>query len=167
MDEIAPGYVAVGRVLRAHGVRGEMLVEPLAPRESFSTGTHVTISGREYEIAGARTEGRSLRVKLAGVDTREKVQALRGTYLQVREPDLASLPEGEYYRFQLIGLTVRSLEGGELGQIIDVLSAPENDIYVVSGPSGEVLIPSVDDVVREIDLSAGSITIEIVPGLLP
>jgi len=167
LDEIAPGYVAVGRVLSARGVRGEVLVEPLAPQESLSAGTPVTISGHEYEIAGARSHGRFLRIKLAGVDTREKAQALRGTYLQVRETDLAALPEGEYYRFQLIGLAVHSVEGRDLGRVTDVLSAPENDIYVVSGPSGEVLIPAVDDVVQDINLPAGYITIEIIPGLLP
>jgi 16S rRNA processing protein RimM len=167
LDPISPGYVAVGRTLRAHGVYGELIVEPLAPHESLSAGTLVTISGREYEIANARSEGRFLRVELAGVDTREKAQMLRGAYLQVREVDLAALPEGEYYRFQLIGLAVRSTDGRELGRVTDVLSAPENDIYVVSGPSGEVLIPAVDDVVHDIDLAGGAITVEIMPGLLP
>ena len=167
MDEIFPGYVAAGRLLRVRGVRGEVLVEPLAPHESLSAGTGVTVSGREYKIERARSEGRFLRVKLAGVNTRENAQALRGAYLQVREADLAALPEGEYYRFQLIGLNVNSVDGRSLGQVTDVLSAPENDIYVVSGPSGEVLIPAVDDVVQDIDLSAGYITIEIIPGLLP
>ena len=154
-------------MLRAHGVYGELIVEPLAPPESLSAGTRVTISGREYEIAGARSEGRFLRVKLAAVDTREKAQALRGEYLQAREVDLPALPEGEYYRFQLVGLAVRSFDGRELGRVTDVLSAPENDIYVVSGPSGEVLIPAVDDVVHDVNLSGGVITVEIVPGLLP
>ena len=62
---------------------------------------------------------------------------------------------------------VRGVDGRDLGRVTDVLSAPENDIYVISGPSGEVLIPAVDDVVQDVDLSAGLITIEIVPGLLP
>ena len=106
-------------------------------------------------------------MKLAAVDTREKAQALRGEYLQAREVDLPALPEGEYYRFQLVGLAVRSFDGRELGRVTDVLSAPENDIYVVSGPSGEVLIPAVDDVVHDVNLSGGVITVEIVPGLLP
>jgi 16S rRNA processing protein RimM len=125
------------------------------------------ISGGKYEIAHARRGGRFVHVTLFGVDTREQAQALRGAYLQVREGDLDALPEGEYYRFQLIGLAVRSVDGRDLGRVTDVLSAHENDIYVVSSPSGEVLIPAVDDVVQNIDLSAGLVTIEIIPGLLP
>ena len=167
MDEIAVGFVAVGRILRAHGVHGDLIVEPLAPPESLASHRPVTISGGEYEIAQARSEGRLLRIRLAGVDTREQARALRGAYLQVREGDLALLPDGEYYRFQLIGLLVLGVDGRDLGRVTNVLSAPENDIYVVSGPSGEVLIPAVDDVVQDVDLSAGLITIEIVPGLLP
>lgn len=167
MDEIAPGYVAIGRIVRAHSVHGELAVESLAPPSSLTAGTQVTISGVEYEITQSLPDGRFVRMKLAGVETREQAQALRGGYLQVREDDLATLPEGEYYRFQLIGLAVRSVAGPELGRVTDVLSAPENDIYVVSGPSGEVLIPAVDDVVQEIDLASGVITIEIIPGLLP
>lgn len=167
MDEIAPSNVAVGRVLRAHGVRGELVVEPLAPPSTLTPSRRVTILGREYEIAHARSGGRLLHLKLAGVDTREQARALSSAYLQVREGELAALPEGEYYRFQLLGLVVRSVDGSDLGRVTDVLSASENDIYVVSGPSGEVLIPAVDDVVQDIDLSAGLITIEIIPGLLP
>jgi len=167
LDEIAAGFVAVGRVSRAHGVHGELIVEPLAPTESLTSGRRVMISGGECKIAHARSSGRFVYLKLAGVDTREQAQALRGGYLQVREGDLAALPEGEYYRFQLIGLVVRSVDGRDLGRVTDVLSAPENDLYVVSGPSGEALIPAVDDVVQDIDLSACCITIEIIPGLLP
>jgi 16S rRNA processing protein RimM len=167
LDEIAPGYVAVGRVLRAHGVRGDLVVEPLAPSVSLASGRRVRISGGEYQIAHMRSDGRFLRVNLAGIDTREKARALHGAYLQIQESELASLPDGEYYRFQLIGLAVWSVDGQDLGRVTDVLSAPENDIYVVSGPFGEVLIPAVDDVVQNIDLAAGRITIEVIPGLLP
>src|SRR5205809_7439229 len=98
------------------------------------------ISGGEYEIAQARRGGRFLHVKLASVDTREQAQAFRGVYLQVREGDLAALPEGEYYRFQLIGLVVRSVDGRDLGRVTDVLAAPENVISVVSGLLGGVQV---------------------------
>jgi len=166
LDEIPPGYVAVGRVLGAWGVRGELKIEPLAPESVLATGHTVSIAGRDYTIERSDRSGRFVRLKIAGVDAREEAQLLRGTYLQVPEGDLKPLPEGEYYRFALVGLAVRSLDGRELGHVVDVLSTPENDVYVVKGPGGEVLIPAVDDVVREIDLRTG-ITIEIVPGLLP
>jgi len=167
LDEIPPGYVAVGRVLGAWGVGGEVKIVPLAPTSVLAAGRAVAISGREYSIEQSRHSGRFLRLKIVGVDTRDAAQALHGAYVQALERDLEPLPEDEYYRFQLIGLTVRSLDGPDLGYVVDVLSAPENDVYVVDGPFGEVLIPAVDDIVRDIDLTAKAITIEIVPGLLP
>ncbi len=167
MDEVSPGYVAIGRLLGVRGVRGELKVEPLAPESIFSPGRVVTVNGQERRLEYIRPSSRLIYLKLMGIDTREAARALCGAYVQVRERDLDALPEGEYYRFQLIGLAVRALDGRELGHVTDVLSAPENDVYLVSGPAGEVLIPAVDDVVRNVDIENGAITIEIVPGLLP
>jgi 16S rRNA processing protein RimM len=167
LDEIAHAYVAVGRVLGAWGVRGDLKIEPMSPASAISAGSIVSIAGRTYEIARSEPSGRFTRLKLVGVDTREEARLLRGAYLQAPEADLEPLPEGEYYRFQLVGLKVRSLDGHQLGQVVDVLSTAENDVYVVESAQGEVLIPAVDDVVRDIDLSESIITIEIIPGLLP
>ena len=167
MDEIHPGYVAVGRVLGAWGVRGELKVEPLAPESVLDTGQTVSIAGRDYTIEVSGRSGRFVRLRITGVDTRQDAQRLRGAYLQAPEDDLKPLPEGEYYRFQLVGLVAHSVDGRELGQVVEVLSTPENDVYVVKGPDGEVLIPAVDDVVQDIDLTKGTISIEIIPGLLP
>ena len=167
MDEVTPGYVAVGRLLGVRGINGEMKVEPLSPESTLQPGRVVTVNGQEREIEHSRLSGRWAYVKLSGIDTREAAQALCGAYVQVREDDLDALPEGKHYHFQLIGLAVRALDGRELGRITGVLSAPENDVYVVSGPAGEILIPAVDDVVRNVDIEGGGITIEIIPGLLP
>jgi 16S rRNA processing protein RimM len=167
LDEILAGYVAVGRVIGAWGVRGELKIELLAPESVLGTGHTVLIAGRDYTIERSNRSGRFVRLKITGVDTREEAQLLRGTYLQAPEGDLKPLPEGEYYRFQLVGLVARSLDGRELGRVVDVLSTPENEVYVVKGPDGEVLIPAVDDVVQEIDLTKGTISVEIIPGLLP
>jgi len=167
LDEIRPGYVAVGRVIGARGPRGELKIDPLAPESALAAGHNVTIAGRDYTIEHSSPGERPMRLKISGVDTREEALLLRGAYLQALERTLKPLPDGEYYRFQLIGLAVRSLDGRDLGRVVDVLSTPENDVYVVSGPDGEVLLPAVEDVVRDVDLTKGVITVEIIPGLLP
>jgi 16S rRNA processing protein RimM len=167
LDEVLPGYVAVGRVLGPWGVRGELKVEPLAPKSVLEPHSRVSLAGNDYEIERSFPGQRFLRVKLAGVDTREGAQSLRGSYLQVPEAQLEPLPTGQYYRFQLIGLAVRSLDGDDLGVVADVISARENDVYVVNGRHGEVLLPATEDVVRDIDLAKRVMTIEIIPGLLP
>ena len=168
MDDITPGYVAVGRVLAAWGFRGDVKVEPLAgPPDPLLPGRSVGVAGRMVTIEGARRRGRFLYLKLSGIDDREAASTLLGCYLQMPEGDLAPLTEGAYYRFQLIGLAVRSTEGEPLGRVVRVLTTPSNDVFIVEGPLGEVLIPAIDDIVKEIDLDSGTMTIEVVPGLLP
>jgi 16S rRNA processing protein RimM len=167
LDEIRPGYVAVGRVLSAWGLRGELKIDPMAPDSTLATTRTVCVAGGDYAIERSLRSGRFVRLKIKGVDTREQARLLRGFYVQAAEVDLELLPEGEFYRFQLIGLAVRSLDGHDLGIIVDVLSTLENDVYVVNGPQGEVLLPAVEDVVRDVDLAARVMTIEVIPGLLP
>ena len=159
--------MAVARVLGAWGPRGELKVEPLAPTEALSAGQEVMLAGRRAAIQSSGRSGRWMRLSLSGITSREAAAASRGEYLLVREEELAPLPEGQFYRFQLIGLRVVSNDGSEMGRISEVLSSPENDVFVVEGPLGELLLPATDEVIEEIDLGAGTVRIEIVPGLLP
>ena len=77
-----------------------------------------------------------------------------------------SLPEGQYYHHQIIGLKVRTTQGELVGTITDVLTGKSNDNYIVQGTRGEVLIPAIEDVVQSIDFDQGFITIEAIDGLL-
>jgi 16S rRNA processing protein RimM len=148
-------------------VHGDVKVAPLAPPSVLAPGRLVTVAGQSDVVERCRTHGRWAVLKLAAIASRETAGRLRGEYLLVPERDLPPLPEGQYYRFQLLGLRVASSDGRDLGAITDILSTPENDVYVVTGPAGEVLVPAVDDVVLDVDLDAHTVTIEIVPGLLP
>jgi 16S rRNA processing protein RimM len=111
--------------------------------------------------------GRQLRLKLSGIDDRDAAGTLRGAFLTVPESALGPAGEDRYYRYQLIGLRVVSTQGDEIGEITDVFSTGSNDVFVTKTPRGEALIPAVDDVVQNIDLEAGTVTIEVIPGLLP
>ena len=167
MEEVPPGYVAIGRVGAPWGVRGAFSVLPLADsRALFAPGRDVTIAGKPYTIESAQWRKGMVYLRLSGIESREAAGELRGRLLAVAEAELEPLPEGQYYRFQLIGLTVVSTEGEELGRLADVLSTGANDVYVVRGGRGEVLLPATDEVVREIDLKAGRMLIEALPGLL-
>ncbi len=166
-DEIAPGNVAVGRVVSAWGVRGEIKVEPLAPAALLSRGRSVSLRGRSFQIERSRRRGRFVHLELAGIESREDAQTLSGAYLQTAEAALEPLGEDEYYRFQLIGLSVRTTDGRDLGRVAEVFSTAGNDVYVVRGPLGEILVPAVDDIVVNVDTATRVITIEVVPGLLP
>lgn len=165
--EVTSGYVAVGRVVGAWGVNGDLKVEPLSPAGLLSPGRSVTVSGLERTIERSKKAGRFLSLKLAGIESREDARPLQGAYLEALETNLQSLGEGEYYRFQLLGLAVRSSAGRNLGRVTDILSTASNDVYIVQGPFGEILVPAIDDIVLNVDIEGGTITVEVVPGLLP
>jgi 16S rRNA processing protein RimM len=166
-EDVADGYVAVGRVLGAFGIKGDIKVEPMAPPQTFKTRNRLTLRGAVREIERSRRHKGVLLLKLSGIEVREDIAEYRGEYLQVPETDLESLGEDEYYRFQLIGLRVVSTEGEELGEVAEILERPANDVFVVRGPKGEVLVPAADDIVQSVDIEAGVVTIEVIPGLLP
>lgn len=165
-EEIPDGFVAVARVLGAWGVHGDVSVEVMATAGVLVSGREVTVRGTATTIERVGRAGGKVRLKLAGIDQREDAALLNGQWVLAAQSDLPVLPEGEFYRYQMLGLRVVSSEGRELGTIEDVFSTPENDVYVVRGEGGEVLIPAVEDVVAEIDLEARVVTVEVIPGLV-
>ena len=167
MDEIASGHVAVALILSPWGTRGDLKVESLAEGQYLSPGRNVLVTGRTIAIEACQPRGRLLHVKLAGIDDRGAAHQLRQLYMQIPEEELEPLAEGRFYRFELIGLAVRSVSGEPLGSIVNVEATPGDDLYIVQGPQGEILIPAIDDIVKEIDLQNGAMTVEVVPGLIP
>jgi 16S rRNA processing protein RimM len=169
MDEVPPGHVAIARLASPHGVRGAVKVIPLVDkRDRLSRGRAVTLAGQRRTIESARWQKGLAYLKLSGVDDREAAAALRGLLLTVPESELEPLPEGQYYRFQLIGLEVFDASGTSLGRVEEVLATGANDVYVVrGGERGEVLLPATSEVVRQIDVAGGRMVIEELPGLIP
>lgn len=158
----------VGRVLGSHGVQGFVRVEPLTDDPGrFASLKQVIVEGRQYAVSAARVSPGRILVKLEGIDTPEAARALRNEYLRVPFAAAAPLPEGAYYHFQLVGLRVETTGGEPLGVLAEVLALPANDVYVVRGDRGELLIPAVRDIVTEIDLEARRMVIDPLPGLLP
>ena len=167
-EEVPPGYVAIGRVGAPWGVRGAVRVLPLTDRRrQLAAGRTVSVAGERRTIVSARWQKGMVYLRLSGVERREAAAQLRGRLLATAESELEPLPEGQYYRFQLIGLAVISTDGEELGRVTEILSTGANDVYVVRGDRGELLLPATDEVVREIDLERGRMLIEALPGLIP
>ena len=164
--DIPDGWVAVARILGSWGVRGDVSVEAMAAAGVLTSGREVTVRGASTTIERVGRAGGKVLLKLAGTDQRDDASLLRGEWVLAREDSLPALPDGQFYRFQMLGLRVISTEGRELGTIEDVFSTPENDVYVARGGGGEVLIPAVEDVVVAIDVEAGVVTVEVIPGLI-
>lgn len=166
-----PDFVLIGLVRRAHGIKGEVTVEPVSdiPKRYEVLEAVLVRQGNEIHEVGVdsvRWKGNLALVKLDGIDDRTGAEALRGAQIGVRKADVFPVPDGTYYVFDIIGSMVVGRSRGEIGIVDDVLRTPANDVLVVKTGSGEVLIPVVKSVVKCIDLQAKTIEIEEIEGLL-
>jgi len=163
--------ILVGIVARAHGLRGEVVVDPTTDAPGrFAPGRSLTASAsdgttRTLTVATSRPFGQRLLVRFDSVDSRDAAQAMQGVALTIRRDEVEALPEGRFYRFELVGLEARTPEGTLLGRVEEVFATGANDVLTVRGAGGEILIPLLDTVVRSVDLAAGSIVLDPPPGL--
>lgn len=164
--------VVVGVIGRAHGVRGEVAVQPRTdePDRRFAPGSQLRAEGstRTLTVDGIRWHSGRLLVRFAGLDDRTAVETVRGIVL-VTDVDPDEQPEepGEYYDRQLVGLTVRNSAGVRVGELASVLHLPAQDVLEVATDGGPRLIPFVAALVPDVDLARGVITVaERADGLL-
>ena len=144
-DEPAAGWIAVGRIVGAFGVRGQLKVVPTGNSpERFRQLEQLYVGEMHdrYEIEQCQVRRTDALLKLKGIATREAAIAQRYVYVYVPESEAVELPSGEYFVHQIVGLQVHTTAGEHLGTVEEVLSTGANDVYVVPGPRGEVLIPA-------------------------
>ena len=168
-------WVTLGRVVGVHGLHGSLRVRPedgdathLLQVASVTLGAESSEAGQGYEVAQA-TPGRKGEVRLSLVDVtrREQAEALQGQRVSARTCDLAPLPEGEYYAYELEGCRVLSLEGDEIGHVRAIWGTGAHDVLVVEDARGrDQLIPTAPEFMREVDLEARQITVDAIPGLI-
>lgn len=161
--------ILIGKITAASGVRGEVRVYSYAEKpDRFSKLKQVFVGGTPYELEHAGMRGGMVVLKLAGVDTRDMAERLRGRSVEMDASELEPLPENQYYIRDLIGLRAVDDETGvPLGTVADVLTDRPQDIYVVKRDDGrECLVPGVAAFVRNIDLEAGEIRIRVIEGLM-
>jgi 16S rRNA processing protein RimM len=154
--------IRVALVRRPHGLAGELLVESLTDRPArFRRGTVLHAGARQLTVRAARPMPGGLALKLDGVDDREAAAALRGAYLEVEPDAVEPLAPGRYYHWQLVGLRALDAAGHDLGEVVDVQEYPANDIVIVRGPAGEVLVPALKSVVVEVNLDEGRMVVDL------
>ncbi|MFZ2098269.1 MAG: ribosome maturation factor RimM [Anaerolineales bacterium] len=165
-----PAFLAVGKLRRAHGVRGEILMEVFTDfPERFKAGVVLFLeSGSDpLHLVKCRPHREGLLMTFNGYTTPEAIGQFRNQILYVKTDDRPPLPDGEYYQHQLIGLQVTSEAGVPLGKVVEILETGASDVLVVRPEVGpEVLIPIVDEFVQNIDLAKGEILVHIIPGML-
>lgn len=167
-----PRFLAIGQVIGVHGLRGELKVKILTEDPTrFRLLKRVLIGLEGEEPQPRRLEGHRLHqgqalLKLEGCDDRETGQALRGHFVLIPLAEAIPLGEGEYWEHQIVGLAVWSEAGELLGEVVEILYTGANDVYVVRNPDGEILIPAIAGVIREVDLEGGRLLVQLPEGLV-
>lgn len=171
-----PRYLLIGKVLRPHGVRGELRVqvltdypERISKLETVFIGTgNNDENATPYALNHARPHQNYMLLTLENVNDREQADLLRELFVMVALENAVPLEEGEYYLYQLEGLQARTDDGQILGTVSEVLETGANDVYVITSPKyGEILIPVTDETIVKVDVAAGYIIVHLLEGLLP
>lgn len=162
--------VTIGRVRAAHGIRGELKVEPMTDdprRYEALTELYLERAGQSqrYIIQGVRYQKADILLKLEGIDDRNQAEREKGALLRIDKALRADLPQDRFYIDDLVGLQV--YEGEQLlGRLSEVLQPGANDVYVVRTESGRHLyIPALKAVVVHVDIAAGRMEVRLPEGL--
>jgi 16S rRNA processing protein RimM len=164
-----PAFLAVARVRRPFGVKGELLLEILTdfPRRLFQAEKlFVGEEHRPHAVASLRRHGEDMLLQLEEILDRDSAELLRGQILYTRTDDLPPLPAGVYYFHQIEGLEAVTETGEILGRVKEILKTGANDVYVVQGSKGEILLPAIPQVIREVRLEEGRIIVHLLEGLI-
>jgi 16S rRNA processing protein RimM len=167
---MSKSFLAVGRIIAPHGVRGEVKVELQTDfPQRFQPGAPIWLEGETepMHVASVRRQNDFLLVGFDAVPSRTEAELLRERLLVVPRALAMPLPEGEYYSDDLQGLVVTTTDGDELGILVDVWWTNANEVYVVEGAWGEILLPAVAEVVQEVDLQNRRMLVKLLPGLAP
>ena len=165
-------WVPVGNITKTHGLKGEVKLKPSITDLNLVQGSHrvrmVGDDGEPMETVLEKVRGQGGRwiVKFKDYKTIEDAQTLVGYTLEIFREDFPSLPEGEYYWFQIEGLRVFDEEGRFYGSVTEIIATGSNDVYVVQDGGKELLLPMIDSVVKSIDLVENKLIFHIIEGLL-
>ena len=164
-------FFEIGQIVNTFGVKGMVKVYPYTENvKRFEELKKVSLinknSKKEYEIEEVKYHKNMVLIKFKGVDTVEQAEDLRNFYIQIERKDATPLEEGSYYIADLIGLEVYTDEDEKLGILEDIFNTGSNDVYVVKDNNGkQILLPGIDEVIKEINLEEGKILVHMLKGL--
>lgn len=165
-------YLEIGQIVNTFGIKGMVKVMPFTENiERFSKMKTVYVKNKKenkkYEIEEVKYHKNRVLIKFKGVENPEQADLLRQSYLLVDRADEEPLEEGTYYIVDMIGLEVYTDEGELLGILEDIFNTGSNDIYVVKNELGkQILLPSIPDVIKKIDMPNKKVIVHLLPGLV-
>lgn len=161
--------VLVGEVVKPHGVQGELKIYPITDNpQRFKKLKEVILVqdqvSRRYNVVRAKVQPDGVYLMLEGITNRDEAEKLRGWAVKIDRAEVPPLKEGWYY-FELEGMQV--YEGETLlGTLTQVLQTGANDVYLVKGPKGEICVPALKTVVKNVDVAARRMDVTLPQGLL-
>ena len=165
-------YFEVGQIVNTFGIKGEVKVTAFTDDlDRFDDFKELYIEKKNelytFEIEHVKYHKNMVIIKFKGIDTIEEAEKYRNCYLKIDRKDAKKLPEGTYFIADLIGLPVYTDEGILLGKVDDIYNNGSSDIYVIKDEMGkQVLLPSIPDVLKEVNLEEEKIIVHIIKGLL-
>ena len=167
-----PEFLAVGKLRRPHGLRGEMLVSVLTDfPERLRAGRQVFLGNayRPVNISNMRGHGQNAIISFDEFNSREQAGQFRNQMIYVRTADLPALPDDVIYLHQLLGLrAVRDEDSTILGVVAEIIETGANHVLVIRRDGKrDILLPDIDPVILNIDLQNGEIRVHLLPGLIP
>lgn len=164
-------FYKVGTMVNTHGIRGEMRVIATTdfPEERFQKGKQLFIDNNEktpVEIATVRPHKQFILVSFKDMQNINNVEKYKGMDLLVADADLQTLEEGEFYYKDIIGAEVVTEDGLSIGNVKEIFETGANDVWVVKRQGkDDLLLPMIDDVIKEVDVDNQKITIDLLEGL--
>lgn len=165
-------YFEVGQIVNTFGVKGFVKVKPFTDdAERFEELKTVYICKKDgmqkVEIQEVKYHKNMVLLKIKGIDDMNEAEKVKGLYLKIDRKDAKKLPKDTYFIADLIGLDVYSDENKYLGKVEDIFSTGANDVYVVKNDEGkQILLPSIPEVLKTIDLENEKIIVHILEGLI-
>lgn len=165
-------YLELGQIVNTFGIKGQVKVKPFTQDITrFEELKEIYVEKKNelklFIIEKVNYNKNMVILKLKGIETMEDAERLRNSYLKVDRNELEELPEGTYYIVDLIGLDVYTDENKLLGKVDYIYNAGSSDIYVVKDENGkEILLPAIEDVLKQVDLQNKKIIVHIIDGLI-
>ncbi len=160
--------IVVGRIKAAWGIHGDVKIDLLSDvPDRFEPGNTVHVDNRCTRVQRSRLVRGGMLLKLDIVNDRNQAELLRGQEITITPEQVSPLPLGSYYHFQVLGIDVLTQEGENLGKLHEIVETGANDVYVVRLEGRrDILIPALEDVILDVDLERGSMTVRLPDGLI-
>ena len=165
-------YLELGQIVNTFGIKGQVKVKPFTEDiRRFEDLSEIYVEKKNelklFIIEKINYNKNMVILKLKGIETLEDAEKLRNSYLKIDRDELEELPEGTYYIADLIGLDVYTDENKLLGKVDYIYNAGSSDIYIVKDENGkEILLPGIDEVLKQVDLENKKIIVHIIDGLI-